>query len=56
MKKWGWSGLGEFFEFFDNNEVQGKSFNTTGVCNRDKHYMVNINQKLKKIVKYSNSI
>lgn len=36
--------------FFDDNKVKRKSFNTTGVCNKDNHYMVNINDKLKEIV------
>ncbi|MGL5415845.1 MAG: GxxExxY protein [Clostridium sp.] len=41
----------EFKEFFDNKIGIGKSFNTTGVCVEEKHYMVNINEKLKEIIK-----
>ncbi|MGL5328170.1 MAG: hypothetical protein ACRDD7_02800, partial [Peptostreptococcaceae bacterium] len=42
--------MAEYFDFFED-EIKGKSFNTTGVCSRDKHYMVNINHKLKEIIK-----
>lgn len=42
----------DYFDFFIDDEFQGKSFNTTGVCNRDKHYMVNINHKLKEIIRF----
>ncbi|MGL4850114.1 MAG: AAA family ATPase, partial [Clostridium sp.] len=39
-----------YIEFFDEVQIK-KSFNTTGICNEKKHYMVNINSKLKQIVK-----
>lgn len=42
----------DYFDFFIDDEFKGKSFNTTGVCNRDKHYMVNINHKLKEIIRF----
>ncbi|MGL4847325.1 MAG: GxxExxY protein [Clostridium sp.] len=41
----------EFKEFFDDRVNTTKIFNTTGVCVEEKHYMVNINGKLKEIVK-----
>lgn len=40
----------EYGEFFGSIEDK-KIFNTTGICNEKKHYMVNIDSKLKKIVK-----
>ena len=43
--------LDQYIDFFENNELRGKAFNTTGVCSRDKHYMVNIDNKLKKIIR-----
>lgn len=43
--------MGDYLEFFDHAELKGRVFNTTGVCNKDNHYMVNINHKLKEIVK-----
>lgn len=39
-----------YLEFFDDIEV-GKVFNTSGVCIEDKHYMVNIDKKLKEIIR-----
>lgn len=41
----------EFLDYFEDNEFKGKTFNTTGLCISDKHYMVNIDYKLKSIVK-----
>lgn len=41
----------DFLEFFDDDKKVSKSFNTTGICVEEKHYMVNINKKLKEIVK-----
>lgn len=38
-------------EFFDETYLNGKVFNTTGSCNKNKHYMVNINAKLKEIIR-----
>jgi hypothetical protein len=41
----------DYLEFFEHGELKGRVFNTTGVCNKDNHYMVNINHKLKEIVR-----
>ncbi|MGL5576835.1 MAG: AAA family ATPase [Sarcina sp.] len=41
----------DFLEFFDDEKIVNKSFNTTGICIEDKHYMVNIDKKLKEIVR-----
>lgn len=41
----------DYLEFFEDEKLSKKVFNTTGVCNKEKHYMVNINKKLKEIVK-----
>lgn len=38
-------------EFFDNSDLKCRVFNTTGSCNKEKHYMVNINTKLKEIIR-----
>lgn len=43
--------MDEYFDFFDDTMINTKTFNTTGVCSKDKHYMVNINYKLKEIIK-----
>ena len=31
----------EYLSFFEQDEVKGKTFNTTGLCISGKHYMVN---------------
>ncbi|MGL4762254.1 MAG: hypothetical protein ACRCWG_12460 [Sarcina sp.] len=41
----------DFLDFFDNDSKINRYFNTTGICIEEKHYMVNINKKLKEIVK-----
>lgn len=41
----------DFLEFFDDDKKINKSFNTTGICIEAKHYMVNIDKKLKEIVR-----
>ncbi|MGL5066315.1 MAG: hypothetical protein ACRC6T_00605 [Sarcina sp.] len=33
----------DFLDFFDNDSKVNRSFNTTGICIEEKHYMVNIN-------------
>ena len=43
--------MNDYLEFFSEGEFKGKIFNTTGVCIPDKHYMVNIDDKLKSIIK-----
>ena len=43
--------MNEYFEFFLDEEVKKRKFNTTGLCNKNKHYMVNINYKLREIIK-----
>lgn len=40
-----------YSDFFIDDEFKGKTFNTTGVCDKDKHYMVNIDEKVKNIIK-----
>lgn len=41
----------DYLNFFEEDEHKGKTFNTTGLCIPDKHYMVNIDYKLKSIIK-----
>ncbi|WP_160675940.1 AAA family ATPase [Clostridium sp. C8-1-8] len=41
----------DYLKFFEEDEHEGKTFNTTGLCISDKHYMVNIDYKLKSIIK-----
>ncbi|MGL4991584.1 MAG: GxxExxY protein [Sarcina sp.] len=41
----------DFFEFFEEEKNTKKLFNTTGICIEKKHYMVNINKKLREIVR-----
>ena len=43
--------MNNYLEFFTDEKLTTKTFNTTGVCNKEKHYMVNINNKLKEIVR-----
>ncbi|MBB6713225.1 AAA family ATPase [Clostridium gasigenes] len=43
--------MDEYLEFFSKGELKGKIFNTTGLCVPGKHYMVNIDDKLKSIIK-----
>ena len=40
-----------YLDFFDDEIKISKSFNTSGVCIEGKHYMVNINKKLREIVR-----
>ena len=39
------------FEEFFSEQTSKRSFNIVGPCNIDKHYMVNIDEKLKKIIR-----
>ena len=41
----------DYLIFFEEDEFKGKAFNTTGLCIPSKHYMVNIDNKLKEIIK-----
>ncbi|MGL5575432.1 MAG: AAA family ATPase [Sarcina sp.] len=41
----------EFLDFFEDEKKPTKVFNTAGICMESKHYMVNINQKLREIVR-----
>lgn len=41
----------DYLSFFEQDEVKSKTFNTTGLCIPGKHYMVNIDHKLKSIIK-----
>jgi len=41
----------DYLNFFEQDEVKSKTFNTTGLCIPGKHYMVNIDHKLKSIIK-----
>lgn len=41
----------DYLNFFEEDEFKGKTFNTTGLCMHGKHYMVNIDYKLKSIIK-----
>ncbi|MGL4761060.1 MAG: AAA family ATPase [Sarcina sp.] len=41
----------EYLDLFDDENKISKSFNTSGACTEDKHYMVNINNKLRQIIK-----
>ena len=41
----------DFSDFFEDDKKISKVFNTTGICIEEKHYMVNINKKLREIVK-----
>ncbi len=43
--------MNNYIEFFNDEKLTTKAFNTTGLCNKEKHYMVNINNKLKEIVR-----
>ena len=43
--------MNEYIDFFTDNEPMGKKFNTTGLCIEEKHYMVNIDNKIKSIIK-----
>ena len=43
--------MDDYLNFFEEDEHKGKTFNTTGLCIPNKHYMVNIDYKLKSIVK-----
>ncbi|MGL5067772.1 MAG: hypothetical protein ACRC6T_08155 [Sarcina sp.] len=40
-----------YLDFFDDEIKVSKTFNTSGVCIDGKHYMVNINKKLREIVR-----
>ena len=40
-----------YLDFFDDDMEIGRVFNISGVCIEGKHYMVNINKKLKEIVR-----
>ncbi|MGL5694534.1 MAG: AAA family ATPase [Peptostreptococcaceae bacterium] len=40
-----------YLNFFEDDNITQKRFNTTGLCIPDKHYMVNIDNKLKSIIK-----
>ena len=42
--------MDNYFDFFED-EIDRKIFNTTGLCVRDKHYMVNIDKKLRSIIR-----
>ncbi|MGL4760820.1 MAG: AAA family ATPase [Sarcina sp.] len=39
------------FEEFFSEQIEKKTFNIVGPCNKEKHYMVNIDEKLKKIIR-----
>ncbi|MDR5587405.1 MULTISPECIES: GxxExxY protein [Clostridium] len=41
----------EYLEFFDEYESDKKNFNTAGLCIETKHYMVNVDNKIKNIIK-----
>ncbi|MBZ9625825.1 MULTISPECIES: GxxExxY protein [unclassified Clostridium] len=41
----------DYINFFAESEFKGRFFNTTGLCIPGKHYMVNIDDKLKSIIK-----
>lgn len=41
----------DFLDFFEVEKKPTKVFNTAGICIDSKHYMVNINQKLREIVR-----
>lgn len=41
----------DYLDLFDDENKKVKSFNTSGVCIEDEHYMVNINNKLRQIIK-----
>lgn len=43
--------MDKYLDFFTESEPIGKKFNTTGLCVEDKHYMVNIDEKIKSIIK-----
>ncbi len=41
----------DYMDYFDDHKQKTKNFNTTGICTPNKHYMVNIDNKLKHIIK-----
>lgn len=41
----------EYLEFFAQYESNRRVFNTAGLCVKDKHYMVNVDNKIKSIIK-----
>ncbi|MGL5378849.1 AAA family ATPase [Clostridium sp.] len=43
--------MNDYLNFFEDNNITQKRFNTTGLCIPNKHYMVNIDNKLKSIIK-----
>ncbi|MGL5330854.1 MAG: GxxExxY protein [Peptostreptococcaceae bacterium] len=43
--------MNDYLNFFEENNITQKRFNTTGLCIPNKHYMVNIDNKLKSIIK-----
>lgn len=43
--------MNDYLNFFEENNITQKRFNTTGLCISSKHYMVNIDNKLKSIIK-----
>lgn len=43
--------MDKYLEFFEDIEPNRKKFNTTGLCVDSKHYMVNIDNKIKSIIK-----
>ena len=43
--------MDKYLDFFTESEPIGKKFNTAGLCVEDKHYMVNIDEKIKSIIK-----
>lgn len=40
-----------FSDLFEDDKIVSKVFNTAGICIENKHYMVNINKKLREIVR-----
>lgn len=40
-----------FLDLFEEDEKVSKTFNTVGICVESKHYMVNINKKLREIIR-----
>ncbi|MBW6411655.1 GxxExxY protein [Clostridium weizhouense] len=43
--------MDEYLEFFAEHEANKKVFNTAGLCIKSKHYMVNVDNKIKNIIK-----
>lgn len=43
--------MDKYLDFFTDPQPMGKKFNTAGLCVEEKHYMVNIDEKIKSIIK-----